>query len=66
MMPIFMCERCGKEAHRGEKCNYCNKRLCQACVKSSKTLGNKIVRKVICKDCWGKMDSRMAWKHDQP
>ena len=60
-MPVFICERCGKETHRTEKCNYCGKKICKACVKSSKNV-KKTQRLVICKDCWGKMEARKKWK----
>ncbi|PIT85592.1 hypothetical protein COU36_02395 [Candidatus Micrarchaeota archaeon CG10_big_fil_rev_8_21_14_0_10_59_7] len=57
------CLRCGKEAAYIEPCDYCEPKrmVCASCMKSSKT-ASKIDRKVICKDCWGKIPKRRAFK----
>lgn len=55
------CERCGKEAHYLEVCNYCSRTVCRNCQKSSST-PEKTRRLVICKDCWGKIPLRKQFK----
>lgn len=57
------CERCGKEAHYFEYCDYCEpkRRVCRSCQKSSKT-ASKTLRLVICKDCWSKLERRKKFK----
>ena len=60
-MPI-LCERCRKEVYLYEQCNYCNRKIGTECEKSSQRIG-KTLRLVICKDCWGIMERRMAFKN---
>ncbi len=55
------CQRCGEDAYYLEPCNYCNRIVCRNCQKSSLT-ASKIDRKVICKDCWGDIKKRRAYK----
>lgn len=55
------CERCGKEAYYLEVCNYCNRKVCRNCHKASAS-PSKTMRTVICKDCWGNLPKRMAFK----
>ncbi|MBI5061854.1 MAG: hypothetical protein HZB67_06115 [Candidatus Aenigmarchaeota archaeon] len=55
------CDRCAKETHWLEQCFYCNRRVCRSCEKSTKVI-KKRERKIICKDCWGKMDKRRDFK----
>ena len=57
----MLCERCGREIHKYEICNYCKKKICVNCVKSSRRV-SKTTRVVICKDDWSKMPSRKAFK----
>jgi hypothetical protein len=57
----MLCERCGKDMFKHETCNFCNKKICNDCMKSSKKK-SKVVRSVICKDCWSKIPSRKAYK----
>ena len=57
----MICERCSRDIYKFEKCDYCNRKLCFNCVKSSKRL-SKTTRLVICKDCWSKMPSRKTYK----
>jgi len=57
----MICERCSKEIHKREKCDYCNRTICNSCVKSSRRV-SKIHRTVICKDCWGKIPMRKKYK----
>jgi len=59
----MICERCGREVHFLEKCEYCNRKICASCVKSSKKL-SRVRRIVICKDCWGEMEKRKAFKSE--
>lgn len=44
-----------------ETCDFCKKKICNDCMKSSRK-GSKVIRKVICKDCWSKMPNRKAYK----
>lgn len=55
------CERCVKEAHIIEPCDYCSRKICRQCVKSS-ARESKTKRNVICKDCWGNIPKRRAYK----
>ena len=57
----MICERCSRDIYKFEKCDYCNRKLCFNCVKSSKRL-SKTTRLVICKDCWSKMPTRKKYK----
>jgi hypothetical protein len=57
----MICDRCSRDIYKFEKCDYCNRKLCFNCVKSSKRL-SKTTRLVICKDCWSKMPSRKKYK----
>lgn len=57
----MLCERCRREIHKFEQCNYCNKKICTNCAKSSRRV-NQTTRLVICKDCWSKMPHRKAFK----
>lgn len=58
---VTYCERCKKEIYRQYKCDYCGRTICSSCVKSSQT-ATKILKLVICKDCWGNMPKRKAYK----
>ena len=58
----FLCERCKKEIYKSEACNYCNKRICNDCEKSSIRI-QKVTRLVICKDCWSNIKRRTAFKN---
>jgi len=58
------CQRCGKEAHSLEPCDYCNRVVCRACIKSTRTVA-KTIRRVICKDCWTKLPLRKKFKSEQ-
>jgi hypothetical protein len=60
-MAILTCEKCGKQSAKISTCNYCNKKICFACVKSSKKL-LKVKDIFICKTCWGSMKSRGKFK----
>ena len=57
----MLCERCGRDMFKFETCDYCKKKICNDCMKSSRK-SSKILRKVICKDCWSKLPSRKAFK----
>lgn len=56
------CERCSLETHVIEPCMGCNRKLGRECEKSSRRLSNH-KRIMLCKDCWGKMPKRQAYKH---
>ncbi|MGI0100334.1 MAG: hypothetical protein ACREBH_01245 [Candidatus Micrarchaeaceae archaeon] len=58
----FLCERCKREIYKNEACNYCGKKICNSCVKGSQRV-QKVTRLVICKDCWGNMKARGAFKN---
>ncbi len=58
----FLCERCKDEMYKGETCNYCNRKICNNCMKSSMRV-QKVTRLVICKDCWSNMKKRTAFKN---
>ncbi len=61
-MATMVCERCKDEIFKSERCNYCNRLICFNCVKSS-SRHMKTLRLVICKDCWGIMRRRSAFKN---
>jgi len=60
---MILCERCKREAYRYETCNYCGRKVCYNCIKSSMRR-HKTTRLVICKDCWGDMKKRKAFKNN--
>jgi hypothetical protein len=60
-MPLY-CERCKKEVYKREQCNYCMRKICLSCEKSSQRV-KKLTRLVICKDCWGKIEKRKVFKN---
>ncbi len=57
-----LCERCKREIFKNETCNYCNRKICASCMKSSQRV-HKVTRLVICRDCWGNMKRRNAFKN---
>ncbi len=59
---IISCERCKRQVFKYEQCNYCKRKICYSCMKSSQR-SPKTRRLVICKDCWGMMPRRMAFKN---
>ena len=56
------CERCGDDIYKYDVCNYCNKKICSNCLKSSRKT-SKTTRIAICKDCWGKNQRRKQYKN---
>lgn len=60
----YLCERCKHETYRYDVCNYCGRKICNNCIKSSQT-STKILHLVICKDCWTDMKKRKMYKHRQ-
>lgn len=58
----MQCERCKREIFKLVTCNYCNRKICNDCMKSSKRK-SKVVRVIICKDCWSVMSRRKAYKN---
>lgn len=59
----MLCERCKKDVYKHMLCKYCNRKICNACMKSSKKV-TKINRIAICKDCWGKTKIRKEYKNE--
>ncbi len=57
----MLCARCGKTIYKYRTCNYCKRKICESCVKSSRKV-SKIMKLVICKDCWSKMPTRKQFK----
>ncbi len=57
------CERCSEVVYKIEKCDYCGRKICHACVKSSRK-DNTGTRRVICKDCWGEVKKRKEFQTD--
>ncbi len=57
-----LCERCKKEIFKIEICNYCNRKICHNCMKASQK-ASKVLRLVICKDCWGKIENRTKFRN---
>ncbi|MCK4318998.1 hypothetical protein KAW38_00300 [Candidatus Micrarchaeota archaeon] len=62
-MAIGICQRCGEQTAKLEKCDYCDRLICNMCKKSAKIVG-KLKRLVICKDCWGNMKRRGKFKKE--
>ena len=57
----MMCERCSRDIFKYVTCDYCKKKIGQECMKSSKRK-TKVVRLIICKDCWSIMSRRKTYK----
>jgi hypothetical protein len=57
---IETCERCGNQSAKLERCDYCGRKICYSCIKSSKR--KKVGRLYICKDCWGNIQKRKKFK----
>lgn len=58
----FSCEICKREIYKNETCNYCNRKICNNCMKSSQRV-QKVTRLVICKECWSNIKKRTAFKN---
>jgi hypothetical protein len=61
-MAIKVCERCKRETIKTETCDYCSRKICLDCEKATQRI-QKLTRLVICKDCWGIMPRRSAYKN---
>jgi len=57
----MLCQRCKKEYHHLEPDTYCDRLVCQDCIKSSKR-ATVTTHLVICKDCWGDLAKRAKFK----
>ncbi|MEM3399579.1 MAG: hypothetical protein QXP42_01980 [Candidatus Micrarchaeia archaeon] len=57
----MICQRCSKEIHLLENCDFCQRLVCVSCIKSSRRL-SKVERIVICKDCWSDNKKRQEFK----
>ena len=63
---IVKCQRCGKKTAKVERCSYCGRYICHSCIKASKRVKRRdVLRLVICKDCWGKMEYRKMYRNNQ-
>ncbi|MFA5091718.1 MAG: hypothetical protein WC483_03960 [Candidatus Paceibacterota bacterium] len=59
-MAIETCGRCNNQTAKLVKCEYCNRLLCNSCVKSAKR--KKIDHRYICKNCWSNIGKRSMFK----
>lgn len=59
-MAIETCGRCGSQTAKLQKCDYCNRSICNDCIKSQKR--KKIGHRYICKSCWGSINKRSRFK----
>ncbi len=57
----MICERCSADVYKYEACNYCKRKICNSCVKSSKRV-SRTEKAVICKDCWSDLKQRKRYK----
>lgn len=60
----MLCERCGREIYKYVTCDYCGRKICYDCIKSSEN-ASKTKKLVICKDCWSNLPKRKAYKSKQ-
>ncbi len=58
----MLCERCKREIYRNNKCNYCDRAVCDGCMKASQR-ASKLQRLIICRDCWSNMEKRTLYKN---
>ncbi|MDE1856978.1 MAG: hypothetical protein KGH98_02730 [Candidatus Micrarchaeota archaeon] len=61
-MTVRLCDRCKREIYRFETCDYCDRKICDACTKSTYRV-QKTTRLAICKDCWSNLKKRTAFKN---
>ena len=61
---MSVCERCKREMYRFETCDYCGRKICDACVKASQK-ATKLQRLVICRDDWNSLPKRTQYKNKQ-
>jgi methionyl-tRNA synthetase len=59
-MSIETCGRCGSQTAKLDKCDYCNRKVCNTCIKSQKR--KKIDHRYICKSCWSSIGKRSMFK----
>jgi len=59
-MPIGTCELTGTRTAKLVKCDYCNRNVSYGAIKSQKR--KKVGHRYICKECWGDMKKRGAYK----
>jgi hypothetical protein len=57
----MICERCKRDIHKYDTCNYCSRKICFNCVKSQKKI-SATERAYICKDCWSNTKRRKKYK----
>ncbi|MBD3210862.1 hypothetical protein GF318_05765 [Candidatus Micrarchaeota archaeon] len=61
-MAIQTCQRCGAQTAKLYECDYCQKKVCENCLKSSKR--KKVGKRYICKSCWSDLEKRKAYKSE--
>ncbi len=59
---IVTCDRCKREIFKSENCSYCNRNICDRCIKSAQRV-KKVTRLVICNDCWTDTAKRKLFKN---
>ncbi|MDE1822956.1 MAG: hypothetical protein KGI00_02285 [Candidatus Micrarchaeota archaeon] len=57
----MICARCSRDIYKFYTCNYCKRKVCNDCIKSSRRI-SRVQRIFICKDDWSKMASRKLFK----
>lgn len=63
---MLTCERCGEKTAKIERCNYCGRHVCYRCIKAAKKVKRRDIYKIhICKDCWGKLELRKKYRHNE-
>ncbi len=59
-MAIETCEKCGNQTAKLVKCNYCDRKICNSCIRAQKR--KKIDHRYICKNCWSNINKRSMFK----
>jgi hypothetical protein len=59
-MAIETCARCGNQTAKLQKCDYCDRKICYSCIKSSKR--KRVGKRYICKSCWSNITKRSIYK----
>jgi hypothetical protein len=60
---MLKCDRCGEKAAKVEMCSSCKRLVCHKCTKTGKKVGRKDIKKMsMCKDCWGDLSKRKAYR----
>lgn len=59
---VKRCERCTSDTHFMEKCTFCERYVCRACIRASKNV-KKVNRIVICKSCFGDISKMKKYEN---